>query len=82
VTLCLCDVESTPGVQGVELEKRLPCDRMLLTAWEQRHCCALPEDIRQFYTSTDGFRLIWNYEYAGLFWGPNVFGAVDFVPVD
>ena len=77
----LCEAESTPGVQGVELEKRLPCERMLLTAWEQRHCCTLPEDMRQFYTSTDGFRLIWNYEYAGQFWGPIGFGAADFVPV-
>ncbi|XP_069678771.1 tubulin polyglutamylase complex subunit 2-like [Periplaneta americana] len=58
-------LESTPGVQDVALEKRLPCERMLLTAWEQRHCCALPEDMRQFYMSTDGFKLIWNYEYAG-----------------
>lgn len=61
----LCEAESTPGVQETELEKRLPCERMLLTAWEQRHCCALPEDMRQFYMSTDGFKLTWNYEYAG-----------------
>ncbi|KAJ9600382.1 hypothetical protein L9F63_009310 [Diploptera punctata] len=58
-------LENTPGVQDVELEKRLPSERMLLTAWEQRHCCNLPDDIRQFYLSTDGFKLIWNYEYAG-----------------
>ncbi|XP_021935307.1 tubulin polyglutamylase complex subunit 2 isoform X2 [Zootermopsis nevadensis] len=57
--------ESTPGIREVELEKRLPCERMLLTAWEQRHCCTLPEDMRHFYLSTDGFKLIWNYEYAG-----------------
>lgn len=57
--------ENTPGVQGIELEKRLPCERMLISSWEQRHLCSLPEDLRQFYSSTDGFRLIWNYEYAG-----------------
>jgi hypothetical protein len=65
LTHVLCGAESTPGVQEVELEKRLPCERMLLTAWEQRHCCTLPEDLRQFYMSADGFKLIWNYEYAG-----------------
>lgn len=58
-------LENTPGVQGIELEKRLPCERMLISSWEQRHLCSLPEDLRQFYSSTDGFRLIWNYEYAG-----------------
>lgn len=65
LTHVLCGAESTPGVQEVELEKRLPCERMLLTAWEQRHCCTLPEDLRQFYMSADGFKLIWNYAYAG-----------------
>ncbi|RZF41437.1 hypothetical protein LSTR_LSTR000151 [Laodelphax striatellus] len=58
-------LEKIPGVQDVELEKRLPCDRMLISSWEQRHSCTLPEDMRQFYASTDGFKLIWNYEYAG-----------------
>uniref|UniRef100_A0A1B6LEW4 Knr4/Smi1-like domain-containing protein n=1 Tax=Graphocephala atropunctata TaxID=36148 RepID=A0A1B6LEW4_9HEMI len=58
-------LENTPGVQGIELEKRLPCERMLISSWEQRHLCSLPEDLRQFYSSTDGFRLIWNFEYAG-----------------
>ncbi|KAG8227813.1 hypothetical protein J437_LFUL010971 [Ladona fulva] len=58
-------LEETPGVQGVELEKRSPCDRLLMTSWEQRYSCTLPDDIKQFYLSTDGLRLIWNYEYAG-----------------
>uniref|UniRef100_A0A1B6BZZ9 Knr4/Smi1-like domain-containing protein n=1 Tax=Clastoptera arizonana TaxID=38151 RepID=A0A1B6BZZ9_9HEMI len=58
-------LENTPGVQDVELEKRLPCERMLISSWEQRHACSLPEDLRQFYSSTDGFKLIWNYNYAG-----------------
>lgn len=58
--------ESTPGIQNVELDKRLPCERMQLSSWEQRHCCILPNDLRQFYLSTDGFKLTWKYEYAGL----------------
>ncbi|XP_046409199.1 tubulin polyglutamylase complex subunit 2 [Ischnura elegans] len=58
-------LEETPGVQGVELEKRSPCDRQLMNAWEQRYSCVLPEDLKHFYLSIDGFRLIWNYEYAG-----------------
>ncbi|XP_075216590.1 tubulin polyglutamylase complex subunit 2 [Lycorma delicatula] len=38
---------------------------MLISSWEQRHSCSLPDDMRQFYAATDGFKLIWNYEYAG-----------------
>ncbi|XP_026286940.1 tubulin polyglutamylase complex subunit 2 [Frankliniella occidentalis] len=55
----------TPGVQDVRLDKRTPCERLLLSSWEQRHCCALPDDLRQFYLSSDGFSLTWNYQNAG-----------------
>ncbi|XP_063221133.1 tubulin polyglutamylase complex subunit 2 [Bacillus rossius redtenbacheri] len=58
-------LEGTEGVQDIAVEKRLPCERVLLSSWEQRHCCTLPEDLRQFYLSTDGFRLVWNYRYTG-----------------
>ncbi|KAE8748446.1 hypothetical protein FOCC_FOCC004878 [Frankliniella occidentalis] len=53
------------GVQDVRLDKRTPCERLLLSSWEQRHCCALPDDLRQFYLSSDGFSLTWNYQNAG-----------------
>ncbi|KAJ1526025.1 hypothetical protein ONE63_009195 [Megalurothrips usitatus] len=55
----------TPGVQDVRLDKRTPCERLLLSSWEQRHCCALPDDLRQFYLSTDGYSLTWAYQHAG-----------------
>jgi len=42
-----------------------PCDRMVLTSWEQRYSCTLPKDLKNFYFASDGFKLIWNYEYAG-----------------
>nr|CAD7448749.1 unnamed protein product [Timema bartmani] len=57
--------EGIPGVQDIELENKMPCERVLLSSWEQRHCCTLPEDLKQFYFTSDGYRLIWNYEYAG-----------------
>ncbi|GLH10162.1 Uncharacterized protein GBIM_15131 [Gryllus bimaculatus] len=58
-------LERTPRVSKIELERLAPCDRLVLTTWEQRHCCTMPEDLRNFYCSTDGFRLTWNYEFAG-----------------
>ncbi|KAK6621451.1 hypothetical protein RUM44_001258 [Polyplax serrata] len=56
---------TTPGVQNVHLEKRAPCERIQISTWEQRHSCVLPQDMKQFYLSTDGFKLTWQYEYAG-----------------
>lgn len=32
--------------------------------WEQRHGVYLPEDMKKFYLSTDGFMLQWSYQYA------------------
>ncbi|XP_065354071.1 tubulin polyglutamylase complex subunit 2 [Cloeon dipterum] len=58
-------LEETPGVQGVEMTRYNPCDRMVLTSWEQRYNCTLPKDLKNFYFASDGFKLIWNYEYSG-----------------
>lgn len=32
--------------------------------WEQRHNVYLPEDMKRLYLSTDGFSLIWSYQYS------------------
>ncbi|XP_048487936.1 tubulin polyglutamylase complex subunit 2 isoform X2 [Plutella xylostella] len=42
----------------------MSCDRVALSTWEQRHSAALPEDLRNFYASTDGFQLTWHYKYS------------------
>jgi tubulin polyglutamylase complex subunit 2 len=68
--LCLNEIfeifiEDTLGVQGIEIVKNMPSERMAITSWEQRHSCTLPKDLKNFYLATDGFKLIWNYEYAG-----------------
>lgn len=49
----------------MEVERRPPCDRVALSNWEQRHSATLPEDLRNFYASTDGFQLTWHYKYSG-----------------
>lgn len=58
-------LESNPCVKKIELERKNACDRSLISAWEQKHCCLLTEDLRNFYTSTDGFVLTWSLEIAG-----------------
>lgn len=58
-------LEGTPCVKNVRIERRNGCEAGAITSWEQRHCCALPEDVRNFYTSVDGFLLSWSLEIAG-----------------
>ncbi|KYM93184.1 Tubulin polyglutamylase complex subunit 2 [Atta colombica] len=58
-------LENSPCVRNVRVERRNGCESGAITNWEQRHCCTLPEDIRNFYVSIDGFLLQWNFDIAG-----------------
>ncbi|XP_050433141.1 tubulin polyglutamylase complex subunit 2 [Adelges cooleyi] len=67
VTLGLLGVlENTHGVNNVTIKQFLPCDKAKITAWEQRNACVLPDDVRQFYSSCDGFKLTWSYKIDGI----------------
>jgi len=48
----------------VTLERRQPLNACQVVNWEQRHCVYLPEDMKKFYLSSDGFILNWSYQYA------------------
>ncbi|XP_076628049.1 tubulin polyglutamylase complex subunit 2 [Colletes latitarsis] len=58
-------LENVPYVKNVRVERRNGCELTTIVNWEQRHCCLLPEDVRNFYLSIDGFQLLWNLEIAG-----------------
>ncbi|XP_032674941.1 tubulin polyglutamylase complex subunit 2 [Odontomachus brunneus] len=58
-------LENSPCVKNVRVERRNGCEPGTITSWEQRHCCTLPENIRSFYASVDGFLLLWNLDIAG-----------------
>ncbi|KAF3426492.1 hypothetical protein E2986_00443 [Frieseomelitta varia] len=58
-------LESFLYVKNVRVERRNGCETTAITSWEQRHCCTLPEDVKNFYASIDGFLLQWNLEIAG-----------------
>ncbi|XP_034657876.1 tubulin polyglutamylase complex subunit 2 [Drosophila subobscura] len=65
LTLGLIKTLSTvPRVCNVSLERRQPLTASQVVNWEQRHCVYLPEDMKKFYLSTDGFVLNWSYQYA------------------
>lgn len=51
-------------ITNVTLEKRQPCERATVATWEQRHNVYLPDDMKRFYLSTDGFLLHWSYQYS------------------
>lgn len=52
-------LESMPGVADVRLAEREPAEKRSLLSWEQKNACILPEDLRDFYLTTDGFTLTW-----------------------
>ncbi|XP_046734308.1 tubulin polyglutamylase complex subunit 2 [Diprion similis] len=58
-------LEGTPCVKNVQVDRRPGCDRNALVSWEQRHCCVMPDDLRNFYASIDGFLLTWSLEISG-----------------
>ncbi|XP_030623265.1 tubulin polyglutamylase complex subunit 2 [Chanos chanos] len=53
-------LESLPGVQDVRFVEREPAEKRCLLSWEQKNSCVLPEDLRDFYLTTDGFTLTWS----------------------
>ncbi|XP_044741430.1 tubulin polyglutamylase complex subunit 2 [Chrysoperla carnea] len=51
-------------ITDIKLHRYSPCDKLTLGNWEQKNGVALPDDMRKFYLSTDGFSLTWNFKYA------------------
>ncbi|TNM88545.1 tubulin polyglutamylase complex subunit 2 [Takifugu flavidus] len=53
-------LENMPGVVDVRFAEREPAEKRRLLSWEQKNTCILPEDLRDFYQTTDGFTLTWS----------------------
>ncbi|KAM3878269.1 tubulin polyglutamylase complex subunit 2 [Diretmus argenteus] len=53
-------LENMPGVVDVRFVEREPAEKRCLLSWEQKNTCILPEDLRDFYLTTDGFTLTWS----------------------
>lgn len=58
-------LEASPCVKNVKVERPSACERSAISSWEQKHCCLLPDDLKRFYASTDGFSLNWSLDIAG-----------------
>ncbi|KAK9751823.1 hypothetical protein QE152_g4708 [Popillia japonica] len=51
------------GIRKRHLTRYLPVAHSEICAWEQKHGILLPEDLRNFYTSSDGFFYQWHCTY-------------------
>jgi len=56
-------IEKRVGVTDVHVPERKPVDKHALTQWEQKYSCLMPEDLRNFYMTTDGFILTWSVRF-------------------
>ncbi|XP_053504908.1 tubulin polyglutamylase complex subunit 2 [Ictalurus furcatus] len=53
-------LESLPSVSDVLFVEREPAEKRCILSWEQKNNCILPEDLKDFYFTTDGFTLTWS----------------------
>ncbi|XP_073972107.1 tubulin polyglutamylase complex subunit 2 isoform X1 [Rhodnius prolixus] len=66
------------GVHTVNLHKREPTEKSVIANWEQKHCCKLPNDLKNFYLSVEGFKMEWEGEYGGETF---LIGAMEINPI-
>jgi len=53
-------------IKEIKLIIRQPADKLSLSAWERKGGgVTLPSDLRDYYMSTNGFKLTWSLEHAG-----------------
>ncbi|XP_007535471.1 tubulin polyglutamylase complex subunit 2 isoform X1 [Erinaceus europaeus] len=53
-------LESSPGVTEVTILEKAPAERHMISSWEQKNNCILPEDVKNFYLMTNGFHMTWS----------------------
>ncbi|XP_076692771.1 tubulin polyglutamylase complex subunit 2 isoform X3 [Callospermophilus lateralis] len=53
-------LESSPGVTEVTILEKAPAERHMISSWEQKNNCVMPEDLKNFYLMTNGFHMTWS----------------------
>ncbi|KAK7484590.1 hypothetical protein BaRGS_00024222 [Batillaria attramentaria] len=53
-------LENKLGVFKVDPVEKRPVERPVLIAWEQRNTTLLPEDLKNFYMTSNGYHLSWS----------------------
>ncbi|XP_044776855.1 tubulin polyglutamylase complex subunit 2 isoform X2 [Neomonachus schauinslandi] len=59
-------LESSPGVTEVTIIEKPPAERHMISSWEQKNNCVLPEDVKNFYLMTNGFHMTWSVKLDDL----------------
>lgn len=49
------------GVRNTSVKKCCPISYPEIALWEQKNVVLLPDDLREFYTSSNGFHFEWTY---------------------
>jgi len=55
-------LKKRPGVIDVDLSDHRGLDGSAVAGWENRNCCILPTDLKDFYLTTDGLLLTWKVQ--------------------
>lgn len=58
-------LEKKPGVTDVRLLDRQPAEKHIIFTWEQKNMCILPDDLKNFFLTTNGLLIQWSIKFDG-----------------
>lgn len=59
------ELHNQPGVRKTLVKRSPPISNAELVRWEKKNGVTLPKDLRNFYTSSNGFHFQWSYSFGG-----------------
>ncbi|KAL5969034.1 Tubulin polyglutamylase complex subunit 2 [Taenia solium] len=72
------EIASTFSVKKVDIETNVEASEDEIMAWEEKNQVQAPEDLKNFYLTSNGLRVTWNGKYGVL----KVFGGVNIGGLD
>ncbi|KAK3729044.1 hypothetical protein RRG08_005417 [Elysia crispata] len=61
MTICIVSyLEKKSGVCQVKNDVKIPSERAAILMWEQKHSLLMPEDLKNFFMTSNGFHLTWS----------------------
>lgn len=59
--------ETKPGIFKVDYVEKRPIERPVIISWEQRNTTLLPEDLKNFFMTSNGFHLEWSVKMESMY---------------
>ncbi|XP_071965443.1 tubulin polyglutamylase complex subunit 2-like [Antedon mediterranea] len=72
-------LEKRLGVSDICLKEIPAAERHLVLSWEQRNSCILPDDLKRFYLTSNGFHLQWCVKFEDQ---PFHLGLMEINPIE